>query len=118
MYQPEFIARRPASRTSLSTNTFDNGIFFISFTPDLIDVDPFSGPRRFHRGLDNANGFSSVRAVHQRTLARFDRIQKRREFRAKWFFRWKLELVHRAFHRFDFAVLVLVAVLERFNFVL
>src|SRR6266404_3445492 len=85
MYQPEFIARRPASRTSSFTKTFDSGIFFISLTLDSVDVDPFSGARRFQRGLNHANCVHSVRAIHQRPIARFDRLEKRRQLRAQRF---------------------------------
>src|SRR5437773_11151708 len=100
MYQPEFIARSPASRTSSSTKTRESGIFFISLIRNSLgDVDPFSGPRRFQRRFNDPDRFGAVHAINQRRLARFDRVEKRRQLGAKWFFRRKFELMGRAFHR-------------------
>jgi hypothetical protein len=48
MYQPELIARMPASRTSSFTKTRESGTFFISLRPGSFgDVDPFSQPEEF-----------------------------------------------------------------------
>src|SRR5579864_1735525 len=58
MYQPEFIARRAASRTSSFTKTFDNGTFLISLirqAQSIFRSGPIPkrlrqpGPLPFHR---------------------------------------------------------------------
>src|SRR5262245_22925774 len=113
MYQPEFIARIPASRTSSFTKTRESGIFFTSRY-----VDPLSGPRRLKSGLDYSNGFGPIGAINQRHSSRCNRVEKGDQLRPKRFFGWKLELMDRAFHGFDFVVTGEVPVFERFNFVL
>src|ERR1043166_2147812 len=118
MYQPEFIARNPASRTSSSTKTLESGTFFTSLTRASVDVDPLSGPRRFERGFDNLDSFCSVGAIDQRRRSHFNGIEKCRELGAQRFFRRKLQLLDRASLRFDFAALGDVTILESFDFVL
>src|SRR5215468_11132742 len=105
MYQPEFIARTPASRTSSFTKTLDKGTFLISLIGNLLaDVDPLSGARRFESRFHDANRFHSIGPINQR--------------RAERFFRREFELMHRAFLRFYFQTVTNMTILELFDFVL
>jgi len=47
-----------------------------------------------------------------------DRLNESRQLGAKWFFRWKLELVHRALLRFYRVAIDNVPVFKRLDFVL
>src|SRR5215472_15089137 len=119
MYQPEFIARTPASRTSSFTKTLDKGTFLISLIGNLLaDVDPLSGARRFESRFYDANRFHSIGPINQRRAPRFNRVKKCGEFRAERFFRREFELMHRAFLRFYFRTVTNMTILERFDFVL
>src|SRR5438105_628392 len=85
---------------------------------DSVDVDPLSGARRFERGFNNLDSFSSIGAIDQRRSSHFNRVEKGRQLNAQRLFWRKLELPDRAFHRFDFATLGDMTVLEGFDFVL
>src|SRR5207247_11344501 len=80
MYQPEFIARMPASRTSSFTKTRESGTFFILFDRGLLgEVDPLSVARRFHRRFHYSHGCHSIRAINQRPASRFIPSEKGRQ---------------------------------------
>src|SRR6266496_3974610 len=103
MYDPELSTRNAALRTSSFMKTRDSGIFLIFLCRNRSQSQDLQMRScREAVSLNYANGVEPRPSINWPRPSLLDRIDESRQFGAKGFFRWKLQLVHRAFLRFYF----------------